>query len=123
MAKKAAAKSAGAKGGAAKAGDRKKSATKSQILSHLAESTSLTKKQVESVLDGLGKMIETELSKKGPGVFTLPGLLRLNRAEKGPTPAKMGRNPRTGEAMPIAAKPKRTVVRARVLKALKEAVK
>ncbi len=114
MAKKAAGKP-GSKSG--------KSATKNQILTHLAESTNLSKKEVEGVLQSLEGMIKQEVGKKGPGVFTLPGLLRLKRAEKAAQPAKMGRNPRTGEPMQIAAKPKKTVVRARVLKALQESVK
>lgn len=111
-----------AKKAPAKSGGGKRAATKSQILSKLADDTSLTKKQVEGVLTSLGSMIESELSKKGPGTFTLPGLIRLRRAEKPATPAKMGRNPRTGEPMQIPAKPKRTVVRARVLKALNQSV-
>jgi nucleoid DNA-binding protein len=39
------------------------------------------------------------------------------------TPARQGRNPKTGEPMTIAAKPARTVVKAQALKSLKEMVK
>jgi nucleoid DNA-binding protein len=108
---------------AGNSGTKKRAATKSQILHQLATETALSKKQVEGVLSSLEKLIKNEVGKKGPGTFTLPGLIRLRRAERPATPAKMGRNPRTGEPMQIPAKPKRTVVRARVLKALNESVK
>jgi hypothetical protein len=63
------------------------------------------------------------VGKKGPGIFTLPGLLKVKRVEKPATKARQGRNPQTGEAIMIKAKPKRTVVKALPLKALKEMVK
>ena len=66
--------------------------------------------------------IKKEIGKKGPGVFTLPGLLKVKRVEKPATKARQGRNPQTGEIITIQAKPKRTVVRALPLKALKEMV-
>ena len=43
--------------------------------------------------------------------------------EKPATKARTGRNPQTGEEIEIKAKPKRTVVKALPLKALKEIVK
>jgi hypothetical protein len=42
----------------------------------LAEATGLSKKQVNSLFDELSKLIANNLGKKGPGVFTLPGLLK-----------------------------------------------
>ena len=63
-----------------------------------------------------------EVSNTGPGVFTLPGLLKVKRVEKPATKARQGRNPQTGEIITIQAKPKRTVVKALPLKALKEMV-
>jgi nucleoid DNA-binding protein len=54
---------------------------------------------------------------------TLPGLLKIKRVEKPATKARMGRNPATGQEIMIKAKPKRTVVKAMALKALKEIVK
>jgi nucleoid DNA-binding protein len=123
MAKKAAASGNKAAAPKAAAGGAKKAATKSQIYSRLAESTKLTKAQISAVLDGLVEVIRQDLSKKGPGVFTLPGLLKLRKVEKPATKERMGRNPRTGEEMKIPAKPKSTVVRARVLKPVQEMVK
>ena len=64
-------------------------------------------------------MIKKDLGKKGPGVVTLPGLLKIKRVHKPATKARQGRNPQTGEAIKIKAK---TVVRLRAAKALKDAI-
>ena len=101
----------------------KKPATKSATFQTLAEKTGLSKKQVSDFFDHLANLIKAELSKKGPGVFTVPGLLKIKRVEKGPTPAKEGKHPQTGAPITIKAKPKRTDVRVRALKALKDMVK
>jgi nucleoid DNA-binding protein len=58
--------------------------------------------------------------KKG-GVVRIFGL-KLQVAKTPKRPARMGRNPRTGEPMQFAAKPAGKKVKARVLKGLKEAV-
>ncbi|MCI0378930.1 MAG: HU family DNA-binding protein [Gemmataceae bacterium] len=100
-----------------------KAATKSTIFSELADKTGLSRKQVAAVFDEMVNFIHSQISKKGPGIFTLPGLLKIKRVEKPATPARPGRNPATGEPMMIKAKPKRTVVKCLALKALKEMVK
>jgi nucleoid DNA-binding protein len=100
-----------------------KPANKSAVYQALAESTGLSKKQVAAVFDGLTDFIHGEVGKKGPGVFVLPGLLKIKRVVKPKTEERMGRNPATGEPMLIKAKPARTVVKAQPLKALKEMVK
>ncbi|MCS7044971.1 MAG: HU family DNA-binding protein [Gemmataceae bacterium] len=93
------------------------------MFQELANSTGLTKKQIGTVFDALTNFIHAQVGKKGPGVMTLPGLLKIKRVEKPATKAREGRNPQTGETMIIPAKPKRTVVKATCLKALKEMVK
>ncbi len=100
-----------------------KPATKSVTFQKLADATGLTRKQVAAFFDEMSKLIKAELSKKGPGVFNLPGLLKIKRVEKLATKARPGRDPRTGGEIMIKAKPKRTVVRAVALKALKDMVK
>src|SRR5438270_352753 len=95
---------------------RSKPATKSATYQKLAEATGLTRKQVTGFFDELTNLIKQELGKKGPGVFNLPGLIKIKRVEKKATPARPGRNPQTGEEIMIKAKPKRTVVRAVALK-------
>ncbi len=82
----------------------------------------LNKKQVSSVFDALAEMISKELGKKGPGLFVVPGLLKLKVVHKPATKVRQGFNPITKEPMTIKAKPARKVVKALPLKALKEIV-
>ena len=103
-------------------GNGKKAMNKSQLTATIAEQTGLTKAQVNGVLAALGETVQKELGKKGPGQFTIPGLLKLTVTKKPATKAREGVNPFTGEKIQIAAKPARNVVRARVLKQLKDAV-
>jgi nucleoid DNA-binding protein len=97
--------------------------TKAEIVQALAESTGLHRKVITNLLDELTAIIRQDLGKKGPGIFTLPGLLKLKRVEKPATKARTGRNPRNGEPMTIKARPARNVVRLRVVKDLKDMVK
>jgi nucleoid DNA-binding protein len=97
--------------------------TKSETYTALAEATGLTRKQIASVLEGLTNIVREELGKKGPGIFTLPGLLKIKRVTKPATKERMGRNPFTGEEQLFKAKPARNVVKAQPLKSLKEMVK
>ncbi|MBI2807621.1 MAG: HU family DNA-binding protein [Planctomycetes bacterium] len=103
--------------------DKPKAPTKTEVYASLAGATGLTKKQIGAVMDALTDCIKTQMGKKGPGLFQLPGLLKIKRHKKPPQPARMGRNPRTGEPMQYAAKPARTVVKVLALKSLKEMVK
>ncbi|MCL6510904.1 MAG: HU family DNA-binding protein [Anaerolineae bacterium] len=100
----------------------KKAMNKSQLMATLAESTGLSKAEVGKVLAALNDVIHRELSAGGPQVFSLPGIVKFTVAHKPATNAREGVNPFTGEKVIIAAKPARNVVRARVLKPLKEAV-
>jgi nucleoid DNA-binding protein len=98
-----------------------KALTKAQIYQELADKTGVAKKEVGAVLDALNELIRGEVSKKAPGQITLPGgLIKIKRAEKKATKARKGRNLRTGEEIDIPAKPKRTVVKAYTMKALRD---
>jgi nucleoid DNA-binding protein len=121
MAKKAAPKAAPAPAPSAGSG-KAKSMTKSDVYSTLAEKTSLSKKEVASVVSALEELVKRELGKKGPGVFQVPGLVKLRVVRKPATKAKQGVNPFTKEPMTIKAKPARNVVKAQPLKTLKESV-
>jgi nucleoid DNA-binding protein len=101
---------------------RPKPANRAEVYSTLAETTGLDKKEVAAVFSALSALIATELGKKGPGQFVLPGLLKLKVVRKPATKARPGTNPFTGEPMTIQAQPARNVVRALPLKALKEMV-
>lgn len=93
---------------------------KTQMLQQIADSTQLTKKQVQSVLDELTNVIEGHVKKKGVGEFVLPGLLKITCVKKPATKARKGINPFTGEEVTFKAKPASTAVKVRALKKLKE---
>ncbi|HEY2158667.1 MAG TPA: HU family DNA-binding protein [Isosphaeraceae bacterium] len=123
MAKKAAPKGAESKASGSTGGaSRPKAATKADIYAAIAEKTSLSKKEVAAVFDSLAELVERELGKKGPGLFQLPGLLKLKVVRKPATKAKPGINPFTKAPITIKAKPARNVVKAVPLKALKDLV-
>jgi nucleoid DNA-binding protein len=121
MAKKAATKAApGTPGTGEKSGT--KPATKGEIYTKLAGKTGLSKKQISTVFESLTELIGNELGKKGPGMFIVPGLLKLKVVKKPATKAKQGINPFTKQPMMFKAKPARNVVKALPLKPLKEMV-
>lgn len=105
-----------------KASTQNKPSTKGEILRTLAERTDLTRAQVLSVFDEMSKLIKTDLGNKGPGVFTVPGLLKIKVVRKPATKARKGTNPFTGEEMMFKAKPARNVVKCLALKGLKDLV-
>ena len=100
----------------------KKPMTKGEIFRTIAEKAGLTRKQVAAVFDGLTGLISQSLGKKGPGLFTVPGLLKLKVVRKPATKEREGINPFTGEKMIFKAKPARNVVKALPLKNLKSMV-
>ena len=97
-----------------------KSPNKSQIFSEIAEKTELSRKQVASVFDELGSVIKSSLGRKGPGVFVVPGLMKITVTKKPATKAGTRPNPfKPGEMMEVKARPARNVVKVRPLKNLK----
>lgn len=99
-----------------------KARTKSQIYTDIATSTDLSRKQVASVFDAMASMIKKDMGNKGPGIFTVPGLMKVKRINKPATKAREGVNPFTGEKMMFKAKPARNVVKVQPLKNLKAMV-
>lgn len=100
----------------------KKAMTKTEIYSSIAERAGLSRKQVSAVFEGLQGLISNSLGKKGAGIFTVPGLLKLKVVRKPATKEREGVNPFTGEKMIFKAKPARNVVKALPLKNLKQMV-
>jgi nucleoid DNA-binding protein len=100
-----------------------KAATKSEILTNIATSTELSRKQVASVFDALGGQIQSAVGKKGPGIFAVPGLMKITVVTKPATKARMGINPFTKQEQMFKAKPARKVIKIRALKALKDFAK
>jgi nucleoid DNA-binding protein len=100
----------------------KKPMTKAGITSEISEKTGLTKKQVTSVFEELGVLIERHIMKRSPGKFTMPGLLKIEVKRKPATKARKGINPFTGQETVFKAKPARNVVKVRPLKKVKDMV-
>lgn len=97
--------------------------SKSEIYKALAEEAGLTRRQVASVFDGLAGLIKKDLSARGPGIFTVPGLMKIKVRKKPAQKAiKNWRNPFTGEITTRPAKPATKVVKIYALKRLKEMV-
>lgn len=96
--------------------------TKSEIFAHIAEQNNLTRKQVASVFDSLAGLIKKNLGNRGPGLFAVPGLMKIKVIKKPATKARKGINPFTGEETVFKAKPARKVVKVQPLKGLKDMV-
>ena len=99
-----------------------KAPSKSEILAGIAEETQLSRKQVASVFDALAGQLKNSLGKKGPGLFVVPGLMKVTLVKKPATKARKGINPFTKEEVMFKAKPARNVVKVRPLKNLKAMV-
>ncbi len=95
--------------------------SKTDILNALADATGQSRKEIGAVLEALEALIASNVS-KGPGVFNLPGLLKIYVHTRPATKERTGRNPATGEEIKIAAKPAKKVVKVRALKKLKELI-
>lgn len=105
-------------------GNSKKAMTKSELLNNIASETDLKRRDVSSMLDSLSKQVKRSLGKSGAGMFTLPGLVKIERKH---VPARKARknvpNPfKPGEFMDVPAKPATTKVKVRALKNLKQMV-
>jgi nucleoid DNA-binding protein len=94
--------------------------TKSQLIEKIAVETSISKKEVKGVLETLASVGYKELKKAG--VFLVPGFAKFVVVKKPATKARKGTNPFNGEPMMFKAKPARKIVRARPVKAAKDAV-
>jgi hypothetical protein len=99
-----------------------KAPSKTEVLNNIAEASGLNKKDVGKVIDALASEIAKNLSVAGPGVFTIPGLVKIERKIVPAKPAQTGvPNPfKPGELRDIAAKPASVKVKVRALKSLKD---
>jgi nucleoid DNA-binding protein len=101
---------------------KQKPMSKSEIYATLAERTNLSKKEISNVFDEVTKLMEEQLGKRGPRVFNVPGLMKVYVHQRKASPARMGRNPATGEEVQIPARPAKEVIKVRALKGLKEMI-
>jgi DNA-binding protein HU-beta len=91
-----------------------KALTKSAFLLQIATETDTDRKTAAFFLDVITDIALREVQKAGE--FTFPGIGKLVKQKR---KARIGRNPKTGEKIKIAAK---TVVKFRVSKSVKDLV-
>jgi DNA-binding protein HU-beta len=94
--------------------------SKSQLVEKISTEIEISKKEVKGVIETLASIGYKELKKNG--VFVVPGFAKFVVIKKPATKARKGTNPFTGEEMMFKAKPARKIVRARPVKAAKDAV-
>ena len=94
--------------------------TKSQLIEKIAAENEFAKRDVKAVLETLTTVGHKELRKTG--VFLVPGFAKFVVVKKPATKERQGTNPFTKEPMTFKARPARKIVRARPVKAAKEAV-
>ena len=94
--------------------------SKTEIITSIADSAGLARKDVGAVLNGLDDLISRHVSKRGCGEFVLPGLLKITTVNKPARKARKGINPFTGEETMFKAKPASIAVKIRPLKRVKE---
>jgi len=94
--------------------------SKSQLIERISTSIEMSKRDVKNVMDTLVDVGHKELKKNG--IFLVPGFAKFVVVKKPATKARKGVNPFTGEEMMFKAKPARKIVRARPVKAAKDAV-
>jgi DNA-binding protein HU-beta len=100
----------------------KKPLSKSGILQEVTEALGdgISRKQVTEVIETLVAVGHKEL--KNNGIFVLPGFAKFVVVKKPAQPAREGINPFTKEKQKFAAKPASKGVKARPVKAIKDAV-
>jgi nucleoid DNA-binding protein len=96
--------------------------SKSEVYGALASASDLSRRQISALFDELSSLIKADLGKRGPGIFTVPGLMKIKVIHKPATRERQGINPFTKEPMTFKAKPARKVVKVLPLKNLKAMV-
>ena len=96
--------------------------SKTEILNAVTDAIGeeVSRKHVKEVVETLVDVGHKELNKNG--VFVLPGFAKFVVVKKPARPAREGINPFTKEKQKFAAKPASKGVRARPVKAIKDAV-
>jgi DNA-binding protein HU-beta len=97
--------------------------SKSELIQKIAEQHSnknMARKDVKAVIESLAAIGYKELNKSG--AFLVPGFAKFVVIKKSATKERSGINPFTKEPTIFKAKPARKIVRARPVKAAKDAV-
>lgn len=96
--------------------------SKSELIQKIADGhpNGLSRKDVKVVIESLAEIGHKELKKAG--AFLMPGFAKFVVIKKPATKARKGINPFTKEPTVFKAKPARKIIRARPVKAAKDAV-
>ena len=96
--------------------------SKSELIEKLAETCAenVSRRDVKGVMEALAAIGHKEL--KRTGAFLVPGLVKFVVIKKPATKARKGINPFTKEPTIFKAKPARKIIKARPVKAAKDAL-
>ena len=96
--------------------------SKSALVNAVVEASGddISRRQVKAILDAMASVGYKELKRNG--IFTVPGFAKFRVVKKPATKAREGVNPFTKQPMTFAAKPASKSVRARPIKAIKDAL-
>jgi DNA-binding protein HU-beta len=96
--------------------------SKSELIQRIVDGhpSEIARKDVKGVIEAVAAIGHKELKKTG--AFVVPGLAKFIVIKKPATKARQGINPFTKEPTIFKAKPARKIVRARPVKAAKDAV-
>jgi DNA-binding protein HU-beta len=96
--------------------------SKSELIQKIADqhANGLSRKDIKGVIESLATVGYKELKKTG--AFFVPGFAKFVVIKKPATKARNGINPFTKEPTVFKAKPARKVIKARPVKAVKDAV-
>ena len=99
-----------------------KTMSKSELIQKVIEQhpTEIARKDVKGVIEAVTEIGHKELKKTG--AFVVPGFAKFVVVKKPATKARKGINPFTKEPTILEAKPARKIIRARPVKAAKDAV-
>ena len=96
--------------------------SKTEVVTALADATGMSKQQVNTFFDELTNLIGTNLKEGGPGVFNIPGIMKVKVVRKEAKPEREGIDPFTKEPRVFKAQPAKNIVKISALKKLKDAV-
>jgi nucleoid DNA-binding protein len=91
--------------------------TQSEFIEELADETGWSKGDVRAFLNGLENVLANNMKE---GYRVKVGGIVVGPVLKAARKARMGRNPQTGEAVKIKAKPASVVLKAKIVKPLKD---
>jgi DNA-binding protein HU-beta len=94
--------------------------SKSELIQKIADECSVARKDVKAVIESLATQGYKELKKTGE--FLVPGFAKFVVIKKPATKERAGINPFTKEPTVFKARPARKIIRARPVKAAKDAV-